>query len=79
MAQILLDHFFLHSTQSSQIYSKYFLHARFAYGKTIIPFTTLLQIPILTDKSTPFNDTYTYYNNRWRDELVSLMGNISTL
>ncbi|CAF1352330.1 unnamed protein product [Rotaria sordida] len=63
MAQILLDDFFLHSTQCSQIDLKYFLRAHFAHGETIIPFAALLQIPILSDKSTPFNDTYTY--NGW--------------
>jgi hypothetical protein len=33
-------------------------------------FTTLLKIPILRDKQTPVNETYTYENNGWHGELV---------
>jgi hypothetical protein len=73
MAQILLDDFFLHSDQCAQIDSTHFLRARFAHAETIIPFAALLQIPILSDKPTPFNETYTYENNGWRGELVSPM------
>ena len=73
MAQVLLDDFFLHSDQCSQIESTHFLRARFAHAETIIPFAALLKIPILSDKSTPFNETFTYENNGWRGELVSPM------
>jgi len=73
MAQILLDDFFHHSEKCSQIDSTHFLRARFTHAEAIIPFAALLQIPILSDKSTPFNETYTYENNNWRGEFVSPM------
>ncbi|CAF2476800.1 unnamed protein product [Rotaria sp. Silwood2] len=73
MAQILLDDFFLHSEQCSQINSTHILRARFTHAEAIIPFAALLKIPILSDKSTPINETYTYENNGWRGELVSPM------
>jgi hypothetical protein len=73
MAQILLDDFFLHSEKCSQLDSIHFLQARFAHSQTIIPFAALLKIPILSDKSTLINETYTYENNGWRGELVSPM------
>ncbi|CAF5173125.1 unnamed protein product, partial [Rotaria magnacalcarata] len=73
MAQILLDDFFHHSEQCSQVDAKYFLRARFGHAETIIPFVTLLKIPILSDKSTSLNETYTHENNGWRGELISPM------
>ncbi|CAF0945736.1 unnamed protein product [Rotaria sordida] len=73
LTQILLDDFFLHSEQCSQINSKHFLRVRFTHAETIIPFAALLKIPMLSDKSTPINQTYTYENNNWRGELVSPM------
>jgi hypothetical protein len=73
MARILLDDFLLYTEKCSQIDSTHFLRARFAHAEAIIPFVALLQIPILSDKPTPFNETYTYENNGWRGELVSPM------
>jgi hypothetical protein len=73
VAQVLLDDFFLHSEKCSQIDSTHSLRARFAHAETIIPFAALLQIPILSDKSTPSNETFTYENNGWRGELISPM------
>ena len=73
MAQILLDDFILHSEKCSQLDSTHFLRARFAHAETIIPFAALLHIPILSDKSTPNNETFTYENNGWRGELISPM------
>lgn len=73
IAQILLDDFLLHSEKCSQTDATHFLRARFAHAETIIPFAALLQIPILSDKSTPFYQTFTYENNSWRGELVSPM------
>ena len=72
-AQVLLDDFLIHSEKCSQIDSTHFLRVRFGQAGTIIPFTALLKIPILSDKSTPVNETYTYETNHWRGELVSPM------
>ena len=49
------------------------IRARFVHAETIIPFAALLQIPILSDKSTPFHETFTYENNAWRGEFISPM------
>ena len=73
MAQILLDDFFEHTEQCAEPDAKHFLRARFTHAEAIIPFAALLQIPLLSDKSTPMDETYTYDNNGWRGELVSPM------
>jgi hypothetical protein len=73
MAEILLDDFILDTEQCSQINSTHFLRARFGHAETIIPFAALLKIPILCDKQTPANETYTYENNGFRGELLSPM------
>jgi hypothetical protein len=68
-----VGHADLDSEQYSQVDSTDFLRARFTHGSTIMLFTTLLKIPILRDKQTPVNETYTYENNGWHGELVSVM------
>lgn len=73
IAQILLDDFMFQTEKCSQADSTHFLRARFAHAETIIPFAALLEIPHLSDKSTPVNETYTYENNHWRGELISPM------
>lgn len=73
MARILLEDFILHTEKCSQTDATHFLRARFAHAETIMPFVALLEIPPLSDKSTPVDETYTYENNNWRGELVSPM------
>lgn len=73
MARVLLDDFLLHTEKCSRTDATHFLRARFAHAETIMPFAVLLEIPLLSDKSTPFDETYTYENNDWRGELVSPM------
>ncbi|CAF1140326.1 unnamed protein product [Adineta ricciae] len=70
-AQVLLDDFVLHAEECSRTTAKHFLRARFGHAETIIPFAALLQIPILSDKQTFINDTFTYENNAWRGEILS--------
>lgn len=62
-----------HTERCSQTGSTHFLRARFAHAETIMPFAALLQIPLLSDQSTPLDETYTYENNNWRGELISPM------